>query len=139
MLEFEKFLLYLNENVSPAIGLLLLLSTTRTIVTTMTVIHPGFLYYTIDAHSFIVILLLVQWATVSIAPLVSVRSLNIQRTTGKVTRICFLTTGCVRYCCKSKRALYRNADTCSSLRISRCSSSKIGFVHDFHCMPQRNG
>ncbi|EFX72152.1 hypothetical protein DAPPUDRAFT_111071 [Daphnia pulex] len=71
MLEFEKFLLYLNENVSPAIGLLLLLSTTRTIVTTMTVIHPGFLYYTIDAHSFIVIMLLVQWATVSIAPLVS--------------------------------------------------------------------
>ncbi|XP_046636007.1 uncharacterized protein LOC124314721 isoform X2 [Daphnia pulicaria] len=71
MLEFEKFLLYLNENVSPAIGLLLLLSTTRTIVTTMTVIHPGFLYYTIDAHSFIVIMLLVQWAAVSIAPLVS--------------------------------------------------------------------
>lgn len=79
MLEFEKFLLYLNENVSPAIGLLLLLSTTRTIVTTMTVIHPGFLYYTIDAHSFIVIMLLVQWATVSIAPLVSVRYLNIQK------------------------------------------------------------
>nr|CAH0106163.1 unnamed protein product [Daphnia galeata] len=71
MLEFEKFLLYLNENVSPAIGLLLLLSTTRTIVTTMTVIHPGFLYYTIDAHSFIVIMLLVQWASVSIAPLIS--------------------------------------------------------------------
>jgi len=80
MLEFEKFLLYLNENVSPAIGLLLLLSTTRTIVTTMTVIHPGFLYYTIDAHSFIVIMLLVQWATVSIAPLVSVSSLIIQKT-----------------------------------------------------------
>ncbi|KAK4018762.1 uncharacterized protein LOC116917802 isoform X1 [Daphnia magna] len=71
MLEFEKFLLYLNENVSPAIGLLLLLSTTRTIVTTLTVIHPGFLYYTIDAHSFIVIMLLIQWASVSIAPLVS--------------------------------------------------------------------
>lgn len=79
MLEFEKFLLYLNENVSPAIGLLLLLSTTRTIVTTMTVIHPGFLYYTIDAHSFIVIMLLVQWASVSIAPLISVRTFIIEK------------------------------------------------------------
>lgn len=74
MLEFEKFLLYLNENVSPAIGLLLLVSSTRMIVTALTVIQPGFLYYTIDAHSFIVIVLLIQWATVSIAPLVSVRS-----------------------------------------------------------------
>ena len=85
MLEFEKFLLYLNENVSPAIGLLLLLSSTRTIVTTLTVIQPGFLYYTIDAHSFVVVMLLIQWACVSVAPLVSVSPffLYTECTTGK--------------------------------------------------------
>lgn len=72
MLDFEKFLLYLNENVSPAIGMLLLISSTRTLVTAMTVVQPGFLYYIVDTHSFIVVMLLVQWASVSIAPLISV-------------------------------------------------------------------
>ena len=72
LLEYNKFLKYLNENVSPAIGLLLLLSSTRTIVTTLIVIQPGFLYYVVDARSFIVVMLLLQWVSISIAPLVSV-------------------------------------------------------------------
>lgn len=65
--------MYLNENVSPAIGLLMLLSSTRTATLVVTVIQRGFLYDTVDAHSFLVVMLLVQWACVSIAPLVSVR------------------------------------------------------------------
>lgn len=72
MLDYEKFLQYLNESVSPAIGLLLLVSSTRTLVTALTVIQPGFLYYKIDAHSFVIVMLLIQWASVSVAPLVSV-------------------------------------------------------------------
>lgn len=74
MLEFEKFLQYLNVDVAPAIGLFLLVSSVRTLVTIFVVIRPGFLYDAIDAHSFAVLLLLVQWLAISAAPLVSVRT-----------------------------------------------------------------
>ena len=74
LLEYEKFLGYLNQQVSPATLIFFILSTIRTFVAGSMLFQPGFLSLDIDAHWLIVVMLLVQWTTISIAPLVSVIS-----------------------------------------------------------------
>ena len=74
LLEYEKFLGYLNQQVSPATLIFFILSTIRTYVAGSMLFQPGFLSLDIDAHWLIVVMLLVQWTTISIAPLVSVIS-----------------------------------------------------------------
>jgi len=77
LLEYEKFLGYLNRQVSPATLIFLVLSTTRTLVDALFLLQSEFLSNNIDAHSFIVIMLLVQWTTISVAPLVSVSIISL--------------------------------------------------------------
>ena len=78
MLEYDKFLQYLNKDVAPAIGLFLLVSSMRTLVDLFIIVQPGFLYDHIDTQSFAVIMLLIQWSAISVAPLISVNFLSLQ-------------------------------------------------------------
>lgn len=85
LLEYEKFLGYLNQQVSPATLIFFILSTIRTFVAGSMLFQPGFLSLDIDAHWLIVVMLLVQWTTISIAPLVSAAFVTYaSRTVGQV-------------------------------------------------------
>lgn len=73
MLQYNKFVDYLNSDVSPAISIFLVISSVRTVVGTWMTIQSGFSSDNVDnVHSFAVVMLLVQWALISTVPFISV-------------------------------------------------------------------
>ena len=78
LLEYEKFLGYLNQQVSSATCILFVLSTTRALVAGSIIFQSRFLFQDINTDWLIVVMLLVQWASISTAPLVSVLSFVFQ-------------------------------------------------------------